>query len=120
MLLKIETRKVEPDITVVELAGRIMLGPESRQVESLIHDLLKRNERKLIFDLSAVEYVDSTGIGTVTLCFSLVKKAGGALRVAGAQGKVWHLFKLTKLDTVLKFYPSVEAATADFALPAGA
>ena len=117
MLLKIETKKVEPDITLVQMAGRIMLGPESREVEALVNDLLKQNEKKLIFDLSGVEYVDSTGIGTITLCFSLVKKASGALRVAGAQGKVWHLFKLTKLDSVLSFYPTVEAARQDFGTP---
>ena len=115
MLLQIQTRHIEPDITVVEFSGRIVLGAEVRNLETLVQDLLCRNEKKLIFDLTGLEYIDSSGIGVITLCFSMMKKASGSLRLAGAQGKVWQQFKMTRLDTVLAFYPTVEAACEGFA-----
>ncbi len=110
MLLQVETKKIEPDIMVVEMTGRVQLGAESRELEKTVQEILGRGTRKVILNLAAVQYLDSTGIGTIAVCFSLVKKAGGSMRIAGAAGRIWQLFQMTKLDTVLPFSPSVEEA----------
>ncbi|HUJ21846.1 MAG TPA: STAS domain-containing protein [Bryobacteraceae bacterium] len=110
MLLQIETRRIAPDIMVLELAGKIALGRESQQVETLVRDLLRQEERKLIFDLAKVDHVDSTGIGVLAFCFGTLNRCGGELRVAGASGKVLHLLQMTHLDKVLPLFPSVEEA----------
>ena len=112
MLLEIETRRIAPDVTVLEMVGKIALGRESQRVETLVQDLLRQNERKLIFDLSRVNHIDSTGIGVMAYCFGTLNRCGGEFRVAGATGKVLHLLQITRLDTVLPLYPSVEAACA--------
>jgi anti-anti-sigma factor len=116
MLLQIETKQVQPDITVLTFTGKITLGRESQRVEMLVNDLLSKNQKKLVFDLTGVGYIDSTGLGIVTLCSATVAEAGGALRVAGASGLADRLFKATKLDQILSFYPNVEAACQDFAV----
>lgn len=110
MLLQIERKQVEPDIIVLELTGKITLGRESQRLEALVKDLLQQNVRKLIFDLTAVDYVDSSGMGIVAFCYGAMREAGGQFRVAGAGGKVQNLFKITRLDTVLPVYPTVAAA----------
>ena len=115
MLLEIETKHADPDITIVSLTGRIVLGLESASVEKQMTDLLARNEKKVVLDIGDVSYIDSTGMGVITLCFTMMKKAGGGLRIARAKEQVWRQFKITKLDTVLMFSPSVEAACEGFA-----
>jgi anti-sigma B factor antagonist len=112
MLLQIETRRIAPDITLLELTGKIALGRESQRIETLVQDLLRQNERKLIFDLSRVDHMDSTGIGILAYCFGTTNRCGGELRVAGAAGKVLHLLQITHLDSVLPLFSSVEAACA--------
>src|ERR1700682_3021795 len=112
MLLEIQTRRIAPDITILELAGKVSLGRESQKVETTVQDLLRQNEKKLIFDISRVDHMDSTGIGVMAYCFGTLNRCGGELRVAGANGKVLHLLQMTHLDTVLPLYPSVEAACA--------
>jgi anti-sigma B factor antagonist len=112
MLLEIETRRIAPDVTVLEMVGKIALGRESQRVETLVQDLLRQNERRLIFDLSRVTHMDSTGIGVMAYCFGTLNRCGGELRVAGATGKVLHLLQITRLDSVLPLYPSVNAACA--------
>jgi anti-anti-sigma factor len=112
VLLQIETRRISPDITVLELKGTIALGRESQRVEALIQDLLRQDERKFIFDLSRVGHMDSTGIGILAYCFGTLNRCGGELRIAGASGKVLHLLQITRLDNVLPLSDSVEAACA--------
>ena len=112
MLLEIETKRIAPDITLLELTGKIALGRESQKIETLVQDLLRQNERKIIFDLSRVDHMDSTGIGVMAYCFGTLNRCGGEFRVAGAQGKVLHLLQITHLDKVLPLCATVEGACA--------
>jgi len=111
MILEIETRKVAPDIAIVQFTGKITLGRESQRIETVVDELLREGSRKLIFDLGAVTYIDSAGLGMITLCSGKVAEGGGVLRVAGATGLAAKLFKITRLDTVIPFYETVEAAS---------
>ena len=115
--LRIDKKRIEPDITVLELAGRLALGPDTRRVETMVEALLRENERKFIVDLSGVDYIDSTGMGSITFCFTRVSQTGGGLRVAGPTDRVRQLFKMTRLDTVLPIYPTVQAASEGFTIP---
>lgn len=115
MVLKIETRRVEPDITVVEFGGRITLGNESQRIEPLVRGLLNRSEKKLIFDLSGVDYIDSTGIGIVAFCSAAVAQADGALRLTLVSGgRVEQVLKATRLDNIIPCFATVEAASQGF------
>jgi anti-sigma B factor antagonist len=110
MSLEIETKHIEPDITLLTLVGKISMGRESQRIETLVQDLLRQNQRKLIFDISGVDHMDSTGIGAMAYCFGTLNRSGGELRVAGASGKVLHLLQITRLDSVLPMCASVEVA----------
>jgi len=70
------TTRVEPEIVVVHLSGSITSELENRIVEPLINDLLNQNEKKLIFDLTGVEKIDSTGVNIIIQCVLAVRKAG--------------------------------------------
>ncbi len=110
MLLETETIHLEPDITVVKFTGKITLGRESQRIEVQIDELLKQNRRKIIFDLTAVTYIDSAGLGVITLCFGKLTEAGGAFCLAGAQGLAQRLLHMTKLDSMIPNHGSLEAA----------
>ncbi len=113
-LLHIETSRLEPDITVLTFAGKIVLGPQTMAVEDLVSELLRKNQKKFIFDLSRVYYVDSTGMGAIITCLTRAVRAGGGLRLAGVNDRVRQLFKITHLENVVSFYPTVLAASEDF------
>jgi anti-anti-sigma factor len=115
MTLSLTTRKHGADIVVVELAGRITLGRESGQIETRILKLLEDGTRKIAIDLSKVDYIDSTGIGKIAYCFGKITQSGAQARVSGAHGLVMDLFRITRLDTAIKFFPDVNSACADLA-----
>ena len=110
--LDIRRRLIEPDTVVVEIVGRVVFGPECQQIEWLISDLLSQDEKKIIFDVSGVSHIDSTGVGIIVMCFGKMKKAGGDLRLAGARGLVEEVLKMTEIDSILPLYPTAEAAAA--------
>jgi anti-sigma B factor antagonist len=113
-VLQIQTSRIEPDITVFSFAGKIVMGPDSLSIESMVADLLAKNQKKIIFDLSRVFFLDSTGMGVIASCYSKARRADGALRVAGVANRVRDLFRITRLDNVLGFYESVAAASKGF------
>ena len=116
MSLQIHVSKIEPDILVVQLSGSVTLMPESQISDPFVHDLLENQEKKLIFDLSGVEHMDSSGVQLMVQCSAAARKAGGQLRLAAATPRVARLFQITRLDSVLPLYPTVAAACEGFTL----
>ncbi len=108
--LLIEQHDVEPNIAVITLTGKLMLGLESAQLGTMVPERIQAGRKHFIFDLSGVSHIDSTGIGRFIDAFAKIGQAGGQLRLAGATGAVRDAFRVTRLDTVFKFFPDVEAA----------
>jgi anti-anti-sigma factor len=85
-----------------------------------INELLCQNEKKLILDLSGIEHMDSSGMQVILDSSTAVREAGGELRVAGASVKIARLFRLTQVDTVVPFYPTIAEASQNFHIRARA
>ncbi len=118
-LLQTEVERLDPDVAVVHMSGKLVLGPDCAGLEKLTQELLGSNQKKVVFDMAGVAYIDSTGMGVIVSCLSTVRKGGGELRLAAVPDRLRNLFKITRLDTVLAFYPTVLAAAESFAGPVG-
>lgn len=97
--MKLTIRMIE-GVTVVEINGRIELGEGSSSVRELVHDLLEKGRRKILFNLADVEYIDSAGLGALVSSFTSVKNQGGELKLSNLGKKVEMLLQMTKLYTV--------------------
>jgi len=113
-MLEIRTTQLTPDIVVLEIAGRITLGRESKQLEWAVESLVGEGRKKVIFDIAGVTNVDSTGIGIIVMSSGKLKKAGGELRVAGASAHVGEVMKMTNVDQIVVLHPTTAAAAAGF------
>lgn len=118
MSLQIETNRVAPNLIVVQLSGNITLVPENEVSEPFVAELLDTQPKTLIFDLTNVEHMDSSGVQLMVQCATAVRNNGGELRLAGACPRVARLFQITRLDSILPLFPSV--ATACEGLTSGA
>lgn len=94
------------------VTGRLTLGRDVERLETVVNELLTQGQKKFIFDASALDYADSAGIGTVVACLTSIKKAGGDLRMAGANPRVRRLFQMTGVDQLLSLYPTVAEAAS--------
>jgi anti-sigma B factor antagonist len=110
--LEIKKKEIKPGIVVLELTGRITMGPDCWQIEKEVGQLLSQNQKHIILDLSGISIVDSTGIGQIVRCLSKLKNSGGSLRLAGLKGMVEGVFKMTRVDQAIGIYPTVVEAAA--------
>jgi anti-sigma B factor antagonist len=124
MMLETEIFQIEPDITGISCAGRFTMGTRLSQTEALINNLINEGTRKLVIDLTHVEFVDSAGLGVIMHTFGTLEQQGGQLRVAGPSGQVQRLLSITHTGPILSVDPDLvtsvrklqgqgEAATAD-------
>ncbi len=109
--MEISHRDLAPGAAVVALTGRVMMGPKSEEIVTLVEDLLRQGKRTIVFDLSGVTSIDSTGIGRFISSFNKIAAAGGEMRMAGATGHLFDAFHVSLLDTVFPFYESVDEAS---------
>lgn len=116
-MFEIHRKHIEPDIFVIQPAGRVTMGRPCQEIDWLIDELLRGNIRKLIMDLSAVDRVDSTGIGMVVTASAKIKKAGGEMCLSGAKGMVYDMMHTANIHRIIPFYETVEEAAASFASP---
>jgi len=110
MPMEIAQSEVAPDKVVITVSGKIMMGPESEQIVKQVEDALRRGKRNIIFDLAGVSHIDSTGIGRFISSYNKIMAAGGDMAMAGATGHLFDTFHVSLLDTVFRFYPTVEDA----------
>lgn len=106
-----EQKVIAPDIQLLELNGRLVLGRESQRLEYQVEEFVKANKTKLILSMSQVPYVDSAGLGVLVGCNSKINNAGGAMRLVGVEARVLQLLKLAFLDTIFAMDATVEAAS---------
>jgi anti-anti-sigma factor len=92
-----------------------VLSLDEENLNSLIAPDLKsefvflRNEgvRNLIFDLSQVKYVDSSGLSAILTANRLWKDYGSYVITGIAHPSVEKLIKISRLDTILAIVPTV-------------
>jgi anti-anti-sigma factor len=108
--MPIETKLMDSGAALVTVIGRLTLGRDVERLEAVVNELLKQGQTKFIFDASALDYADSAGIGTVVACLTNIKKAGGDMRMAGANARLLRLFQMTGVDQLLSLYPTVAEA----------
>lgn len=112
--LQIDTSRIEGNLLLIRLCGNITRWGDRFVDGSLVDVLVNQGERGLIVDLSAVDQMDSSGVQILYEWFANLRRSGGDLRLVGANSRVARLFHVTRLDTVLKFYPSIARAREAF------
>jgi anti-sigma B factor antagonist len=108
MDLRLRTRALE-GATVVEIGGEI----ELHSAPQLRAELIKAGDgvaAPIIVDLTAVTFIDSTGIGVLVGALKRAREANGALAFCGAQNRVRRVFEITGLLRALPLFESRAAA----------
>lgn len=97
-------------MVVIALEGKMMIGSGTEQITSLVEELLRQGVRIIIFDLSAVTVLDSTGVGQFISSFNKIMAVGGEMRMAGASANAFRTFRVSMLDKMFRFFPNADEA----------
>ena len=69
---------------------------------------------QLVVDMGDVDFVDSSGLGSLVYSLRMIDKAGGAIRISAVQDRVRAVFELTKLHHLFEIYDDAGAAVRAF------
>lgn len=107
-------------VTIVDISGRIVLGEESAALRDVVSDLLSKGQKKILFNLGEVTYIDSSGLGHLVSAFTSVRRQGGELKLLNLTNKVHDVMQITKLYTVFDIMDDEAAAVKSFSQSASA
>ena len=99
---------------MVVLKGKVTLGEASQSLRSTVEQLIAENCSKIVFDLGGVPFIDSAGLGALTLSYTKAKSAGGMLKLAQAQPRVKDALEMTRLTRIFPLFESEKEAVSDF------
>lgn len=102
--MEIESRKIE-NILVVQPTVKRIDASVSTEFKGRMVDWINAGSRKIILDLSNVDFIDSSGLGAIV---SSLKTIGndGDLVICGIKETVMGLFRLTRMNRVFQIFPS--------------
>jgi anti-anti-sigma factor len=108
------TQKEREGIAILVLVGRITAGEEVSKFRTELENALQTQEPKLILNLKAVDYIDSTGLGALVMCSTAIRKAGGAVRLVHLNRRNMELLVMTKIDTIFEAFDDETEAVNSF------
>ena len=91
------------DHAVVELSGRFD-AYEAPKVREWVDEQLTRDVSRLVVDLAAVTFIDSTALAVLVQGMKRSRQQGGDLVLCGLQQPVRIIFELTRLDKAFRIY----------------
>jgi len=108
--MRLEAVKVG-SVMVVEPKERRIDAAAAAAFKASLIDLILGGERRIVIDLAAVDFIDSTGLGAIV---STLKALGqeGELAICNPRETVMNLFRLTRMNRVFEILSSREEAVA--------
>jgi len=81
---------------IVRVEGALQT-PVNRLLRHRVGALLRRGEREIVLDLSAVSRIDAAGVGELIRTFNMTAAVDGALRVVNATAWVREVLERAQL-----------------------
>jgi anti-sigma B factor antagonist len=113
MALEIQRRERE-GVSILDLKGRITVGPEATALREAVAGVVKDGLIKLVLNLEHVDFIDSTGLGAVVMCSTTLRKAGGSVKLLNLNRRNIELLVMTKLTTVFETFNDEQDAVNSF------
>jgi anti-anti-sigma factor len=106
--MEIQTRK-EKNAVIISVKGRIdaLTAPE---FEKNLSDFLAKDERIFLLNFSGLEYISSAGLRSILANSKKLKEIQGKILLAGLQGPVEEVFKISGFHSIFKIFDSEETA----------
>jgi len=104
-------------LKVTRKDGILIITPQDKRIDasvatdfkSKLIDFLENGDKVIVINLSAVDFIDSSGLGALVL---ILRKIGtdGRIKLCKLNESVRSIFELTRLDEVFEIHKSVEGA----------
>ncbi len=108
----IET-KDHGNVRVLGLRGYLDAHTAPR-FEAAVEEELRAGRPRLVADCSELDYISSAGLGVFMTFIDEARAAGGDIKLAAIQPKVYQIFDVLGFPALFDILPTVEGAVARF------
>lgn len=110
------TTSKDGDIVVVDV-GQQLIVDNAAELKVTVMNELHRGELRWRLDFVRTDYVDSSGFGALVSLAKHIRERGGELRIANMSEELKALFKLSKLDQLMRLEDGGGSAGAGIPAP---
>ena len=82
------------------------------QLRSALVEQVEQGHSNIVVDMSGVEYIDSTGLGSLVGGLKRVSEHGGVMKIVCNNPQILKVFEITGLDKVFAIYKTQDEALA--------
>jgi len=100
-------------ILVLSVAGRVEIRT-SPQLKDIIMAHIDKGEQQLLFDLSDLEYISSSGLGVLLHTAKMLQAKKGRVVLCSLKAHINEVFKICGFDNVFPIFESCEEALGSF------
>jgi anti-sigma B factor antagonist len=109
--LKISARHLDK-ITIFDISGDIDLASSPELRKALLRELRELRMPRVILNLKAVRYIDSSGVASLVEGLKASRDVGSRFVLFGLNTTIREVLQLSKLVKIFEIYDSEEQAVA--------
>lgn len=113
MGLEISQRERE-GVVLLDLKGRITIGSEASAFREAFEKIGAQPGSRLLLNMLAVDYVDSTGLGAMVMCSNHLKNSNGVAKLVNVNRRNIELLVMTKIDAIFEVFEDETDAINSF------
>jgi anti-anti-sigma factor len=108
-------RHKKQGVCIFDCSGRLTIDGGDAVLRAELLQALEEGERRLVFDMSALSYMDSAGVGEVVACSKRAFERSGVIKILlRPDGAVRRIFEITCLDRAFETFTDEGEAVASF------
>lgn len=108
-------------VTILDISGRLTFGEELAfgpgsgiVLSEKIRELAKNDQKKIVLNLTEVNYVDSSGLGQLVGALTTARKQGAEIKLLVPPSRVLDLLRINRIDTLFDIRESEAAVIQSF------
>jgi anti-sigma B factor antagonist len=105
--------EIKEGVLVITLEGNLLGEHTNAPVMELIKQNLESGNKKVVFNLADMKFINSTGLGMLMTALTKTRNAGGELSLCSLPDQMKKLLQMTKLETIFNIQPD-EATAINF------
>jgi anti-sigma B factor antagonist len=108
---KMNVRKISPRTSVIDIEGDMTAAAEEALMEAYAQASTPTT-RTIVLNFSALEYMNSSGIGLLVTLLIRVNRQKQQMRAYGMSEHYVHIFELTRLNEAIEMHGTEAEALA--------
>ncbi|HTA75649.1 MAG TPA: STAS domain-containing protein [bacterium] len=100
-------------VTVVDIEGVLDINTVS-DFETLLQDLFKKKQYKLVLNMKQLTYISSAGFGVLMSIIKDVRKNKGDIKIVNVSSDIYKVFDLLELPGLFHILKTEQDAVGEF------